>query len=127
MVARKCRSIQSSLLEFRRHCTLVYYVPRCNKVVIFLSAIHEDDEIDEAIEKPDLICCYNRTKDGVETVDELYASYNTARYTNRWSVVILYRLLYTVGVILEHLSMQNMFMEKKIRTQNIDVTNIKSI
>jgi len=57
--------------------------------------MHNDDTIDEENhpKKPEMITFYNKTKIGVDLVDQLYEKYNVARNTRRWPMVIFYDLL----------------------------------
>ena len=55
--------------------------------------MHHDDEIDMETGKTDIICDYNKTKGGADTVDKMSAAYNCARITRRWPMVIFYGLL----------------------------------
>lgn len=54
--------------------------------------------------KPEIILHYNDTKSGVDVVDKLCASYNVARATRKWPMVIFYHLLNTAGIISNHFS-----------------------
>nr|CAI5865790.1 unnamed protein product [Callosobruchus analis] len=48
--------------------------------------------------KPEIITEYNRTKIGVDLVDQLYQKYNVARNTRRWPMVVLFDLLNISGI-----------------------------
>lgn len=48
--------------------------------------------------KPEVITFYNSTKGGVDTLDQLSATYDVARNTRRWPMVIFYSLLNVAGV-----------------------------
>lgn len=45
-----------------------------------------------------MITYYNQTKGGVDVVDKLCVSYNCARSTRRWPVVIFYNILNIAGI-----------------------------
>lgn len=92
----KSRQEGSSIFGFQRDCTIVSYCPKKNKTVVLLSSMHHDDEIDEATgekNKPVIVTDYNRTKIGVDIVDQLCQKYNVARNTRRWPMVVFYNLL----------------------------------
>lgn len=92
----KKREENSSIFGFQKNCTLVSYCPKKNKVVLLVSSMHDDDAIDpdtRETKKPDIVTFYNRTKIGVDLVDQLCQNYNVARNTNRWPMVIFYNLL----------------------------------
>ncbi|XP_073537123.1 granzyme A-like [Phyllobates terribilis] len=65
----------------------VSYVPRKNKNVILVSSLHDDDAIDprsEAQNKPEMITFYNETKSGVDTADQMCATFSVCRNVRRW-------------------------------------------
>ncbi|KAJ8955086.1 hypothetical protein NQ314_006967 [Rhamnusium bicolor] len=64
-------------------------------------SMHFDDAIDKNTHeqnKPEIITFYNSTKSGVDVVDKLGATYNCARNTQRWTMVILYVLMNVEGI-----------------------------
>ncbi|XP_055838818.1 piggyBac transposable element-derived protein 4-like [Episyrphus balteatus] len=94
----KRREVSSSLFGHRGICTLVSYVPKKNKNVLLVSSMHDNQEINEETGKPEMIMDYNATKGGVDTVDKMCATYNVARGTNRWPMVIFYSLMNVAGI-----------------------------
>lgn len=48
--------------------------------------------------KPEIICFYNETKGGVDTVDQLASNYSLARKTNRWPLAVFFHLLDIAGI-----------------------------
>lgn len=94
----KDRPIPSSIFAFRENCTLVSHVPKPKKNVLLISSMHDDDEIDETTQKPMMIIDYNKTKIGVDMVDQLSSNYNVARNTRRWPMVVFYTLLNVTGI-----------------------------
>lgn len=90
------RPPHSSMFGFTEEMTLVSYIPKKNKNVLLLSTMHHDDAIDDSTgeaHKPEMITDYNRTKGGVDSVDQLCSSYNVARSTRRWPMTVFYGLL----------------------------------
>lgn len=95
----KGREDLSSLFGFQKDCTVVSYVPKRNKVVLLASTMHHDGKKDSGEgRKPEMIIDYNRTKCGVDVVDELCATYSVARATRRWPLVLFYGLLNIGGI-----------------------------
>lgn len=63
--------------------------------------MHHDSSIDEESEfekKPDIITFYNKTKIGVDLVDQKIQKYNVARTTYRWPTVVFYNLINLSGI-----------------------------
>ena len=61
--------------------------------MLLLSTLHNDGNIDDTTgdaKKPEMITFYNSTKGGVDVVDEMCATYNCARNTRRWPMVVFY-------------------------------------
>eukprot|EP00102_Acyrthosiphon_pisum_P010084 XP_008178239.1 PREDICTED: piggyBac transposable element-derived protein 4-like [Acyrthosiphon pisum] len=79
----KNRELHSSIFGFQEDYTLVSYCPKKNKAVLVVSSMHNDDTIDEEnhAKKPEMITFYNKTKIGVDLVDQLCEKYNVARNT----------------------------------------------
>jgi len=92
------RPIPSSLFAFRENCTLVSHAPKPKKNVLMISSMHDDDQIHQTTQKPMMIMDYNKTKIGVDMVDQLSSNYNVARNTRRWPMVVLYALLNVTGI-----------------------------
>lgn len=90
------------MFAFQKDKTIVSYVSKKNKVVVLISTMHlEDESIDESTgdeNKPNIVTFYNLTKGGVDVVDKLCTTYSTSRKTNRWPLVIFFRILDTVGI-----------------------------
>jgi len=69
------------------------YVTKPSKAVILISSMHHQNEFDEDVQKPEIISYYNRTKGGVDALDEKCSVYCTGRRTRRWLMAIFFRLL----------------------------------
>ena len=91
--ANRSRTVGSSLFGFSGDKTLVSFVPKRNRSVMLLSTLHNDDKLDETSKKPEIIIDYNRTKGGVDTVDQLCHTYSVKRSTRRWPLCLFYGLL----------------------------------
>ncbi|CAG4963492.1 unnamed protein product [Parnassius apollo] len=94
----RVRAEKSSLFGHRGNCSLVSYVPQKGKNVLLVSNIHDDAQINEDTGKPEMIMDYNRTKDGVDTVDKICETYNVGRGTNKWPMVEFYGLTNEAGI-----------------------------
>lgn len=97
----KRRDIKSSAFGFKKEGTLVSYMPKKNKHVVLISSMHFDAKIDENTgdqKKPEIITFYNQTKGGVDVVDKLCSSYNVARNTKRWPMVVFFSMLNVAGI-----------------------------
>ena len=76
--------------------TMVAYIPKRYRSVILLSSSHCSASIDETTgdsRKPSMITDYNRTKGGVDTLDENVETFTCRRKTCRWPLLLYYNLL----------------------------------
>jgi len=95
----KTRNIETNIFGFCKNITLVSYVPRKNRAVIFLSTMHHTNEVDIANKsKSEINLYYNATKGGVDTLDQLAHEYTVRRKTNRWPVAFFQNIIDVVGV-----------------------------
>lgn len=94
-LANKGREVLSSEFAFKDYTTLVSYVPKKNKAVVLLSTMHHDKSIDSQSpkKKPEIILQYNKTKGGVDLMDQKVRTYTTKRITKRWPLVLYYNML----------------------------------
>lgn len=95
-ISVKNRGQYSSLFGFSKEGTLVSYVPKKGKVVLLLSTMHNDSAIDQDTgekKKPSIITFYNKTKGGVDKVDEMKARYSVSRKSARWPLTVFFTLL----------------------------------
>jgi Transposase IS4 len=89
------RDIHSSLFGFSGLLTMASYIPKKGKNVLMLSSMHHSSEIDQnsAKRKPEIILYYNKSKGGVDAMDQKLGNYTCRRQTKRWPVVLLYNML----------------------------------
>lgn len=87
------RTCGSNLYGFTKNTTLISHVPKKRKAVLLISTMHHSGEIDPETNKPEIIAYYNKTKGGVDTVDEKCSKYCSSRRTRRWPMVVFFRLL----------------------------------
>lgn len=95
------REILDSAFGFQPNCTLVSYVPKKNKVVLLLSTLHNDANIDPEsgeAKKPEIITYYNHTKYGVDVFDKMCRQYDVTRNTRRWPLILFYNFLNMAGI-----------------------------
>ncbi|ENN77514.1 hypothetical protein YQE_05993, partial [Dendroctonus ponderosae] len=93
-VDQMCASYSTSRITRRWPLTFL----KKNKAVILLSTMHSTNEIDEDTQKPLANLDYNATKGGVDTVDQMCASYSTSRITRRWPLTVFFRHLDISGI-----------------------------
>lgn len=92
--ASRSREVNSSLFCFRNYLTMVSYVPKRNKSVILLSSMHHDKATqDDGKRKPTIILEYNKTKGGVDLMDQKVGTYTCKRQTKRWPMVLFYNIV----------------------------------
>lgn len=99
----KDRPVGSTIFAYKDNLTLLSFKSKRNKTVLALSTLHPENcevpEIpDSDIHKPEIILFYNKTKSGVDKVDEMKAGYSVARITRRWTLVIFFALLNIGGI-----------------------------
>ena len=87
------REVHSSVFGFTDTTTIVSYVPKQGRAVTLMSTLHKDAEITDIQRKPKMIVDYNKSKGGVDTLDQLVRSYSSKRKTNRWPFAIFCILL----------------------------------
>ncbi|CAH2087762.1 unnamed protein product [Euphydryas editha] len=73
--------------------TLASYKTRLFEMVYLLSSCNEEAAINPTTDKPEMIMFYNQTKGGVDTFDQMCSAMSCSRKTNRWPMVIFYRIL----------------------------------
>ena len=70
------------------------YVPKKYKLVLALSLLHYSPIVsEENTKKPEIILHYNKTKAGVDALDQLVANYTCKRQTKRWPVALFSNMI----------------------------------
>lgn len=88
-----------SIFAFQTDMTVVSYAPKRNRNVVMISTMHHDGQIiEENANKPEIILFYNKTKSGVDVVDEKAGTYSTSRRCRRWPLVLFFRCLDIGGI-----------------------------
>ncbi|XP_068210904.1 uncharacterized protein [Palaemon carinicauda] len=96
MREKKDRRPGSSAFLFTDDLTLVSYVPNTQttkKNVLLLSSMHTQQVVNDVTGKPNIIEYYNETKGGVDTFDQMCATYNCSRKTNRWPLCVFFGMV----------------------------------
>ncbi|XP_046658756.1 piggyBac transposable element-derived protein 4-like [Homalodisca vitripennis] len=100
--ANKNRELYSSIFAHHKKKTLVSYCPKKNKAVVLLSTMHSDQTIDldsGELKKPEIVTFYNRTKVGVDVVDQMCVTkYDESKNTKRWPMVIFFGLVNNAAI-----------------------------
>lgn len=73
--------------------TLVSHLPKNNKAVCLISSMHHCESIYENTGKPEIIAYYNSIKGGVDEIDKKCSIDTCNRQTQRWAMMIFYRML----------------------------------
>lgn len=92
LAKKKDRSVNTSAFLFHDNSTLLSYKAKMNKTVLLLSSYHQKPEV-SSNGKPEIINFYNKTKGGVDTLDQMCARYSTSRKTRRWPLCMFYGLI----------------------------------
>lgn len=114
-------------LLFSPDCTLVSHIPKKEKNVTLASSMHFDDAVNVCSQKLEIIEYYNQTKSGVDTVDQMVGTYNVARNTRRWPMIIFYTVLNIAGINAQiiHMLNQNVKVRRRVFIKNL-VTQLVS-
>ncbi|XP_049308583.1 piggyBac transposable element-derived protein 3-like [Bactrocera dorsalis] len=94
MKQNKIRAVLSSEFGFHQdNVAICSYVPKKNKAVILLSRVHYDKEVEGVKRKPAAIMHYNKTKVGIDAMDQMLTHYTTKRKTKRWTLAFFYNIV----------------------------------
>ena len=87
--ANRWRPEHSLIFCFNRKLTLVSYVPKKRNAVILLSFMHHDKAVDsDQKKKSKIILYYNKTKSGVDRMNQMLATYSCRRKIKRWPTIL---------------------------------------
>ncbi|XP_051938297.1 M-phase phosphoprotein 8 isoform X3 [Hippocampus zosterae] len=88
------RRIFSSLFAFRADQTLVSFIPKRGKNVLFLSTKHREPELMKETENtPKIIHDYNMCKGAMDRLDLHCATYSCRQQVVRWEMCLFYHML----------------------------------
>lgn len=72
------------LFDHSLDATIVSYVPKQNRLVVLFSTMHHENKVsNEEHKKPQIILDYNKTKGGVDSLDQMVGTYTCKRKV-RW-------------------------------------------
>lgn len=98
-VDSKEREVKSTIFGFTNNLTLLSYIPKKGKTVALISTMHHQGEVEDDVNrKPKIILYYNKTKGGVDKVDEMKGSYSVSRKTARWPLTIFFCEMNIAGI-----------------------------
>ncbi|KAK3765295.1 hypothetical protein RRG08_013264 [Elysia crispata] len=96
---KKAIPLGESKFLFRNKTTLLSYQNKRPKNVLLLSTMHSKAEIvAEKNNKPEMVLAYNKTKGGVDAMDQMAHAFTTKRKTQRWHMVIFFNMLDLVSI-----------------------------
>lgn len=84
------RPAGDALYGFTEDLTLLSYSAKKGKATILISSMHHNRENDSESGKPSIICFYNQTKGGVDSLDEKCSKSSSRRRTQRWSMSVFF-------------------------------------
>lgn len=93
---KDARTPGSSAFLYTKDMTLVSHLPKtkaAKKNVLLLSSMHTQGNVNPVSGKPEIVEYYNETKGGVDTFDQMCATYSCSRKTNRWPMCVFYGIL----------------------------------
>jgi hypothetical protein len=95
----KSRLYETVLLR-NEETTLTVYQGKKNKNVLLLSTLHQNVNVDSQSKKklPETVEFYNKTKCGVDIVDQMSRKYSVRVASRRWPVHALYNVLDLAGI-----------------------------
>ncbi|XP_030580344.1 uncharacterized protein LOC115776720 [Archocentrus centrarchus] len=74
--------------------TLTVYAPKRKKAVYVLSSMHSVVETEDTTKrKPNTVTQYNKTKCGVDVMDQMVREYSVRAGTRRWPVAVFYNMI----------------------------------
>jgi len=85
---------QTRILKTEGAVTLLMYQAKKNKKISILSTLHNDIDIQvNGKKKPETILFYNKTKCGVDVLDQMLRKYSVKACSRRWPVVVFYNMI----------------------------------
>lgn len=91
--AKKHLPLGESVFLFRKQSALVSYQSKKDKNVLMLSTMHSAPERCETSGKPEIVLTYNKTKGGVDALDQMAHAFTVKRKTKRWPLVIFFNII----------------------------------
>ena len=89
----------SSVIYKSQNCTLAVYKSKPKKKVLLLSTRHKHVKINSNTKKtPESIEFYNKTKFGVDVMDQMARKYSTKSSSRRWPLQVFFNILDLAGI-----------------------------
>lgn len=88
----RTRPVNTSIFLYHDNLTMLSYKPTASKVVMLLSSLHNTPDIDDQ-GKAEIIDFYNKTKGGVDVLDNMCNRYSCSRKTRRWPLCLFYGMI----------------------------------
>ena len=89
------------MFSFNDGTVLASYIQRKGKNIILASSLHFDDAFDHGTgdkKKPEVITFYNSTKSGIDTSDQMCATYSVQSNVKHWPMVRFFAMLNVGGI-----------------------------
>ena len=116
----KPRDIGSSMFAYQNKVTMVSFKPKKTKVVLLLSTFHHNNALVDG--KPEIVHYYNKTKCGVDALDQVLRNYTCYRKSRRWPMALFANIIdiaaYNAFVL---------FKERKSRPQHSNFSSISRL
>ncbi|XP_047197199.1 piggyBac transposable element-derived protein 4-like [Hippoglossus stenolepis] len=94
LLAVKGREVFSSRFAFTPTATLVSYIPKKNRNMVFMSTRHAEADVSNREDwKPVIVLDYNRNKGGVDNLDKVIVTYSCRRMAACWPLVVFHNIL----------------------------------
>ena len=85
------REVGSSLFAFKDNLTMVSWHPKRSNFVLLMSPLQHNINIAES-GKIEIVEFYNKTKAGVDGLNQKVRHYTTYRKTHRWPLAVVYNI-----------------------------------
>lgn len=92
------RQVGSSVYGYQQTATLLSFQCKPTKSVIMYSTLHLGSQESEDNSLPEIVSFYNKTKCGVDVMDQMVHSYTTKRQSKRWPVAFFANMI-DVGLV----------------------------
>ncbi|KAK7881439.1 hypothetical protein WMY93_029848 [Mugilogobius chulae] len=90
---QRAELFSSKVLKHGR-TTLTIYQGKAKKNVCILSSLHQTVAVEsDRKKKPETVCFYNKSKCGVDTLDQMARKYTVKGATRRWPLAVFYNIL----------------------------------
>ncbi|XP_048872236.1 piggyBac transposable element-derived protein 4-like [Brienomyrus brachyistius] len=93
LCSAKARQVCSSKWVFTPSTTLVSYIPRKHKNVVFMSTFHKTVGLAHTKKEPRIILEYNRSMGAVKRLKKCTDAYSCRRETTRWPLALFFDML----------------------------------